>query len=65
MAEPKDLYASFDSVLADNKYSIGNGLTVYEFMSNWTLQAGYPVLDIMKNESSNTFSVIQVNIRFL
>lgn len=30
-------------------------------MSNWTLQSGYPVLNIIKNTTSNTFSVTQVN----
>lgn len=60
MAEPNDLYASFDHVLKDNNYEMGNELTVNEFMSNWTLQPGYPVLLITKNEIFNTFSVTQV-----
>lgn len=60
MAEPNDLYASFDHVLDDNNYELGNELTVKEFMSNWTLQSGYPVLRITKNEITNTFSVTQV-----
>lgn len=60
MAEPNDLYASFDHVLNDNNYDMGNGLTVNEFMTNWTLQSGYPVLKITKNDIFNTFSVTQV-----
>lgn len=62
VAEPSDLYVSFDRMLIDNNYTIGNKLTVNEFMSNWTLQSGYPVLHITKNETTNTFSVSQVNI---
>jgi aminopeptidase N len=60
VAEPNDLYSSFDHVLNDNDYDLGNELTVNEFMSNWTLQPGYPVLRITKNNISNTFSVTQV-----
>jgi aminopeptidase N len=60
VVEPNDLFASFDKVLYENNYNIGNGLTVNEFMSNWTLQSGYPVLQITKNDTSNTLSVIQV-----
>uniref|UniRef100_A0A2S2QK36 Endoplasmic reticulum aminopeptidase 2 n=1 Tax=Sipha flava TaxID=143950 RepID=A0A2S2QK36_9HEMI len=59
VAEPNDLYSSFDHVLNDNDYDLGNELTVNEFMSNWTLQPGYPVLRITKNNISNTFSVTQ------
>lgn len=55
---PTDLFLAFDSVLYDNNYEIGNGLTVNEFMSNWTLQSGYPVLNVTRN--ATTFSVTQV-----
>jgi len=58
--EPSDLFTSFDSVLFDNDYEIGNELTVNEFMSNWTLQSGYPVLNITRNATTNTFLVTQV-----
>jgi len=58
-AEPTDLFTSFDNVLYDNDYEIGNGLTVNEFMSNWTLQSGYPVLNITRNATTNTFLAIQ------
>lgn len=60
MTVPNDLFASFDNVLLEKNYTIGNELSVYEFMSNWTLQSGYPVLDITKNETSSTFWVTQV-----
>lgn len=60
MATPADLFASFDSVLYDEDYTIGNGLSVHVFMSNWTLQSGYPVLKIAKNETAGTYSVTQV-----
>jgi len=59
-AEPSDLFASFDIVLYDKQYDIGNDLTVNEFMSNWTLQSGYPVLNISRNATINTFLVTQV-----
>lgn len=62
VAEPNDLYASFDRVLIDHNYTFGNKLTVNEFMSNWTSQSGYPILHIKKNEATNMFSVTQVNI---
>ncbi|CAH1738621.1 unnamed protein product [Aphis gossypii] len=58
-AEPSDLFSSFNSVLFDNEYEIGNDLTVHEFMSNWTLQSGYPVLNITRNATTNTFLVTQ------
>lgn len=54
---------SFDRVLIDHNYTIGNELTVNEFMSNWTLQSGYPVIYISKNDTTNTFLVTQVNIK--
>lgn len=44
----------------NNNYEIGNELTVQEFMSNWTTQAGYPLLDITKNETINQYLVTQV-----
>lgn len=59
-AEPVDLFSSFDNVLYDQNFEIGNGLTVDEFMSNWTLQSGYPVLNITRNATANTFLVTQV-----
>ncbi|CAI6344932.1 unnamed protein product [Macrosiphum euphorbiae] len=58
-ATPTDLFSAFDSELYDNNYDIGNGLTVNEFMSNWTLQSGYPVLNVTRNATTNTFSVTQ------
>lgn len=60
VAEPSNLFSAFDYVLYDNDYDIGNELTVNEFMSNWTLQSGYPVLNITRNTTTNTFLVIQV-----
>jgi len=59
-AEPLDLFTSFDNILYDNEYFIGPNLTVNEFMSNWTLQSGYPVLNITRNATSNSFLVTQV-----
>jgi hypothetical protein len=50
-----------DLSLSLNNYT----LTVNDFMSNWTLQSGYPVLEITKNSTSNMFSVIQVNKQIL
>lgn len=60
MVDPNMLYESFDNVLMDNDYVFGNGLTVNQFMMNWTLQSGYPVISVTKNETSNTFSITQV-----
>lgn len=60
VAKPEDLFASFDKVLKENNFSIGKELTVEEFMSNWTTQAGYPVLIIEKNKSANNLIVTQV-----
>ncbi|VVC40908.1 Hypothetical protein CINCED_3A014501 [Cinara cedri] len=54
---PEDLFVAFDSTLADNSTEFGNDLTVYEFMTNWTTQSGYPVLNIVKNQTS--FSIVQ------
>lgn len=60
VAVPDDLYSCFDKVLVDNKFEIGNGLTVKEFMSNWTLQEGYPLLSITRDNEANTFIITQV-----
>ncbi|KAL5244511.1 hypothetical protein ACI65C_011922 [Semiaphis heraclei] len=59
VAEPSDLYSEFDNMLLDNNYDFGNDLTVNEFMSNWTLQSGYPVVNITRNATANTFLVTQ------
>lgn len=56
--QPSDLYASFDRVLEQYNYKLGNELTVDQFMSNWTLQTGHPLIQITKNETF--FSVTQV-----
>lgn len=60
VATPDDLYIAIENVLMDNYYEIGNKLTVQEFMSNWTTQAGYPLLNITKNETINQYLVTQV-----
>lgn len=60
MVVPNQLYVAFDDVLTEHGYVLGNDLTVNQFMSNWTLQPGYPVLNIAKNEKTNTFSITQV-----
>lgn len=60
VAEPNQLYAYFDRVLDDYQYKLKNGMTIHKFMSNWTLQSGYPVLNITKNETLNMFLVTQV-----
>jgi len=65
VAEPSDLFSSFDYVFYEYNYDIGNKLTVNEFMSNWTLQSGYPVLNIMRNTTTNTFLVIQVKKKYV
>lgn len=48
----------------DHNYTLGDELTVDQFMSNWTLQSGYPVLNITKDENLNTFSIIQVIYKY-
>lgn len=58
--EPEDLFTAFDSTLADIGTDIGNELSVRDFMTNWTTQSGYPVLNIVKNQTANTFSIVQV-----
>lgn len=58
-AQPSDLFSVFDNLLYDEQYFIGNDLTVDEFMSNWTLQSGYPVLNISRDADTNTFLVTQ------
>lgn len=60
VAEPIDLFAYFDYTLEENQYKLKDEMTVSSFMSNWTLQSGYPVLNITKNETLNTILVTQV-----
>lgn len=65
VATPDELYSAIDNVLVDKDYDFGNGLTVHEFMSNWTTQAGYPLLDITKNKTTNQYLVTQVILHLL
>lgn len=61
---PDNLYSSIDNVLIDNGIEFGNGLNVQNFMSNWTTQAGYPILDIKKNKTANKYLLTQVIIHY-
>jgi len=61
-AEPKNLWSSFDSVIFDANYKsgiLGNTITVGEFMSSWTDQSGYPVINI-DTSSPNYIGISQV-----
>lgn len=60
--EPKNLWDSFDNVIADNEYKLGilgDQITVGEFMNTWTDQAGYPVINVQKN-NDDSLSITQV-----
>lgn len=59
--EPKNLWDSFDNVLFEENYKLGNNsITVGEFMSTWTDQAGYPVINV--EYDNNTLILTQVCI---
>lgn len=61
--EPRDLWNSFDNVLFEKEYQLGilgNTITVEEFMSSWTNQAGYPVIHVDTNTHKNSMIITQV-----
>lgn len=61
--EPKHLWASFDSVLFEDDYKVGllgNKITVEQFMSPWTDQAGYPLINVRTTNDNKWFIISQV-----
>lgn len=58
-AEQDDLWSSLTDV-AHIMGSLDNNVTVKEIMDTWTLQTGYPVLKVVRDYSSNTVTLTQV-----
>lgn len=59
--EPSELFAAFEHTVAEYRYELGQNVTVTDFMKQWTEQAGYPVVDVVK--AADRFVITQVRIR--
>lgn len=58
-AEQDDLWLSFTDE-AHRQDVLDQNVTVKEIMDTWTLQAGYPVLKVIRDYSANTVTLSQV-----
>ncbi|CAH1738623.1 aminopeptidase N-like [Aphis gossypii] len=56
-ATPEELWNAFENVLYDAEFDVGENVTVTEFMRSWTEQPGYPLVEIVRDNS--TFVVTQ------
>ncbi|KAL5244502.1 hypothetical protein ACI65C_011912 [Semiaphis heraclei] len=56
-ATPEELWSAFENVLYDAKFDLGENVTVTELMRSWTEQAGYPLVEIVKEK--DTFVITQ------
>lgn len=55
---PEELWIAFESTLIDNNYELDNNISVTQYMRSWTEQAGYPLVNIIRE--NNTFVITQV-----
>lgn len=46
---------------AQNRSVIPSNVTIKEIMDTWTLQSGYPVVNVMRNYNESTLTLSQVN----
>lgn len=58
-ATPEELWDAFENVLYDAEYDLGENVTVTKFMRSWTEQAGYPLVEVVKENDS--FIITQVD----
>lgn len=57
---PDVLFAAFEYTISEYKFDFGQGVTVTNFMKQWTEQAGYPMINVSK--VNDEFIVTQVCI---
>lgn len=58
-ATPEDLWNAFESVLYEARFDLAENVSVTQFMRSWTEQAGYPLVEIAKD--NDTFVITQVD----
>lgn len=58
-ATPEELWTAFENTLYDAEFDLGENVTVTEFMRSWTEQAGYPLVEVVKE--NDTFVITQVD----
>lgn len=58
-ATPEELWDAIENVLYDAEYDLGGNVTVTEFMRSWTEQAGYPLVEVVKE--NDAFVITQVD----
>jgi len=56
--DPDVLFAAFEYTISEYKFDFGQGVTVSDFMKQWTEQAGYPMINVSK--VNDEFIVTQV-----
>lgn len=55
---PNDLCAAFETVIYEENFDFNDKFIVTEFMNSWTEQAGYPLVNVTR--ANSTFIVTQV-----
>lgn len=56
---PDVLFAAFENTISEYQYDFGKNITVTDFMKQWTEQAGYPMVSVIK--INDVFVITQVN----
>lgn len=57
-AKQNDLWKAFSSVAGNTK--LPAKMSIANFMDSWTLQAGYPVIDVTRHYENGTATITQV-----
>jgi len=55
------LFAAFESTIAEYQFDFGQGVTVTNFMEQWTTKVGYPMISVVK--INDLFVITQVSSR--
>jgi len=57
------LFAAFEDIIAEYQFDFGQDVTVTNFMKQWTEQAGYPMINVVK--VNDEFIITQVRFTLL
>lgn len=58
---PNALFSAFEKTISEYGYDFGQGVTVTDFMKQWTENAGYPMIKVVKTD--DTFVITQVGTK--
>lgn len=58
--DPDGLFAAFEDTIAEYQFDFGQDVTATNFMKQWTEQAGYPMINVVK--ANDEFVITQVRI---